>query len=136
MIYDIKRGKKTLMKASLQSQYEHEHKAWERSLEFFRQENALLKYRLSEMVDDNEENKFLQLAEHFQNELLLKDDMLNKLIKDLREFSDKFNCLQNGKTISQKLITKHDNFRNQIIQLEKKFLHLSKDFNERMLGSG
>ncbi len=121
------------MKTTIQSQFEQEHKAWERSLEFFRQENALLKYRLSEMVDDNEENKFLQIAEHFQNELLLKDEMLNKLIKDLQKFSGKFNGFQNGKAISHKIIIAQDNFRNQILKFENNFLHLSKEFNERML---
>lgn len=123
------------MKTTLQSQFEHEHKAWERSLEFFRQENALLKYRLSEMVDNNEEKKFLQMAEYFQNELLLKDETLNKLIKDLHEFSDKFNGLHDGKMLSQKLVSKHDNYRDRILQFEKNFLHLSKEFNERMLES-
>lgn len=119
----------------VKNQYEHEHKAWQRSLEFFKQENALLKYRLSEMVDNNEENNFLQLAEYFQNELLLKDEMLNNLIKDLQGFSDKFNALQNEKTLSEKIITKQEKLRNDILQFEKKFLNLSKEFNERMLQS-
>jgi len=61
------------MKFAKNNQFEHEHKAWQRSLEFFKQENALLKYRLSEMVDNNEEDVFLQLAEYFQNQLILKD---------------------------------------------------------------
>ncbi|MDQ2720583.1 MAG: hypothetical protein M3Z26_12605 [Bacteroidota bacterium] len=42
----------------IRNQYEHEHKAWLRSVEFFMQENALLKYRLSDMVDNNEQNNF------------------------------------------------------------------------------
>ena len=87
------------------------------------------------MVDHNEEKKFLQMAEYFQNELLLKDETLNKLIKDLHEFSDKFNGLHDGKMLSQKLVSKHDNYRDRILQFEKNFLHLSKEFNERMLES-
>ncbi len=127
--------KNILMKTTLQNQFKHEHKAWGRSLEFFRQENALLKYRLSEIVDYNEDNEFLQMAEYFQNELLLKDDLLNKLIKDLQEFFDQFNALPNEKTLPQKIITRQDKLRNDILQFENNFLHLSKEFNERMLQS-
>jgi len=123
------------MKTTLQSQFDHEHKAWERSLEFFRQENALLKYRLSEMVDNNEENNFLQMAEYFQNELLLKDEMLNKLIKDLQWFSKNFDGLPKEKFKTEKIVLKREKFRNQILQFEKNFLHLFKEFNEQMLES-
>ena len=123
------------MKATLRNQFKHEHKAWGRSLEFFRQENALLKYRLSEMVDNNEENKFLQIAEYFQNELLLKDDMLNKILKEIHGFSDKFNEYQNEDGLSEKNITRQDQLRNDILLFEKIFLDLSKRFNEQLLQS-
>ncbi len=127
--------KDILMKTTLYNQFKQERKAWERSLEFFKQENVLLKYRLSEMVDNNEEKKFLQMAEHFQNEFILKDERLNMLKKDLQMFSDKFIDFQNEKAISRKLMANHDEIRNQILELEKSFLHLSKEFNERMLHS-
>ncbi len=121
------------MKIVKNNQIEHEHRAWQRSLEFFKTENALLKYRLSEMVDNNEENGFLQLAEYFQNELLLKDEALNKLIKELHQFSERLQDLQNSETSPQKMLHKQDKLRNDILQFEKNFLHLSKEFNERML---
>lgn len=121
------------MKTALQSQFEHEHKAWERGLEFFRQENSLLKYRLSEMVDSNEETDFLQMAEYFQNELLLKDEMLNELIKDLQWFTANFDGLPKDKNQAEKIVLKHEKFRDQILQFEKNFLHLIKEFNEQML---
>ncbi len=123
------------MKTTLQNQFEHEHKAWERSLEFFRQENALLKYRLSEMVDENGENEFLQMAEYFQNELLIKDEKLNTLIKNLNEFAGKFGAMRNQNNLPERVIAKHYKLRNDILQFEKNFLHLSKEFNERLLQS-
>jgi hypothetical protein len=122
------------MKAiALQSQFKHEHKAWERSLEFFRQENTLLKYRLSEIVDHNEEKKMIQLAEHFQNELLRKDEKLDGLMKELHGFSGGFSEVTDGNMAYSKVIAAQDNFRNQVLQLEKEFLLLSRDFNESML---
>jgi hypothetical protein len=124
------------MKAiALQSQFKHEHKAWERSLEFFRQENTLLKYRLSEIVDHNEEKRFIQLAEHFQNELLRKDEKIDNLMKELQGFSGGFNEATDGNMAYSKVMAAQENFRNQVLQLEKEFLLLSKDFNESMLQS-
>lgn len=116
------------MKIVNHNQFKQEHKAWQTSLEFFKQENALLKYRLSEMVDNNEENGFLQMAEYFQNELLLKDELLNKLLKDLHG-------LQNAESISEKMISMQGKLRNEVLKAEKKFLHLYNEFNEKMLQS-
>lgn len=121
------------MKSSNKKQFEHEYNAWVRKIEYFTQENALLKYRLSEMVDDNEGKKFLQMAEYFQNELLLKDDMLTKLIKELKGFQNLLSGFQSDKKTSDKLITNHDRLRKNILQFENKFLAFSNDFNEKLL---
>ena len=121
------------MKIVKNNQIEHEHKACRRSLEFFKQENALLKYRLSEIVDSNEESGFLQLAEYFQNELLLKDEKLNKLINELHQISDQFRELENIKGMPEKLLLIQDQFRHDMLDFENSFLLLSKDFNKKML---
>lgn len=120
-------------KSIKQLQLEHEYEAWERSLEFFRQENTLLKYRLSEMVDNIEENKFLQMAEYFQNELLIKDEKLNELTKCLQMFSGKMNIVGNQKEGPKEPICELDTLRKNILKFEKKFLVLVKDFNEKLL---
>ena len=121
------------MKSLKKTQFEHEYNAWTRKLEFFAQENALLKYRLSEMVDNNEGNNFLLMAEYFQNELLLKDEMLEKLIKELQEFSGLLGRFRSEQKLSEKITTYHNKLRKGILQFEKKFLNLSNDFNEKML---
>ncbi|MDQ2720584.1 MAG: hypothetical protein M3Z26_12610 [Bacteroidota bacterium] len=74
-----------------------------------------------------------QLAEHFQNELLLKDEMLKTLTNDLKAHSETISEMQNEKGASLKIIMDHDRFRDKILQFEKGFLQLSKEFNEQML---
>jgi hypothetical protein len=101
-------------------------------LEFFRQENALLKYRLSDLVDNNEQNDFLSIAEYFQNEFLLKDEALNRLIKSVSELNAELNKMTD-KNIPDELIYQQEKLRNDILQFEKKFLDLSNEFNEKML---
>jgi hypothetical protein len=113
-------------------QFEPESKAWERSLELIKQENALLKYRLSEMVDFSDEKDFVQMAEYFQNELLLKDDTLDKLVKELKSFSNEINGQKTNED-SEKIIYKHDKLRSSMAQLEEEFLQLANEFNRKML---
>jgi hypothetical protein len=113
-------------------QIKHEYTSWQRMLEFFRQENALLKYRLSDLVDNNEQNDFLSIAEYFQNEFLLKDEALNRLIKSVSELNAELNKMTD-KNIPDELIYQQEKLRNDILQFEKKFLDLSNEFNEKML---
>ena len=114
------------------NQIKHEYTSWQRMLEFFRQENALLKYRLSDLVDNNEQNDFLSIAEYFQNEFLLKDEALNRLIKSVSELNAELNKMTD-KNIRDELIYQQEKLRNDILQFEKKFLDLSNEFNEKML---
>ncbi|MEO8720450.1 MAG: hypothetical protein ABI297_02980 [Ginsengibacter sp.] len=112
------------------NQIEQEHKSWQRTVEFLRQENALLKYRLSEMVDDNEENHYIQTAEYFQNELLLKDDQLKKLIDELQAYTER---IKSEHVSSEAIILMHNKFRTEINVFQKEYLIFSQDFNEKML---
>lgn len=118
------------MKATSQTQFEKEHSKWQKILEDFRQKNALLKYRLSEIVDDNEDKNFLQMAEYFQNELLLKDEMLKKLMKQLQGFTG---MIENKQMSDENINAKQEKLHVEILQFQKKYLNLSKKFNEKMM---
>jgi len=120
------------MKIIQNDQIKHEYTSWQRMLEFFRQENALLKYRLSDLVDNNEQSHFLSIAEYFQNELLLKDEALNRLIKTVSELYADLNKITD-KDIPDELIHRQKKLRKDISQFEKKFLDLSNEFNGKML---
>ncbi len=115
------------------NQFEQQHHLLKNKLERVKQENALLKYSLSDMVDKDVENNFLLVAEYFQNELLLTDDMLKKLIKNLQEFSGRIRKYQNESFVPEKIIKDNEKIYNGILKFEKEFLKLSEDFNARML---
>ena len=117
----------------VRNQLEHEYNSWKRKLEFFKQENALLKYRLSEMVDSYEGTNFLQMAEYFQNELLLKDEGLKKLTVSVQEFVNEAGEMSNQERHEEELIAKQKELRKKILKFEKTFLSLSNEFNEKML---
>ncbi|MGN6530447.1 MAG: hypothetical protein ACTHK0_01680 [Ginsengibacter sp.] len=109
---------------------ENDYQHWAKKLELLRQESALLKYRLSDMVDSDDENLFLQKAEYFQNELLLKDEMLKKLIQEVQLYKD---LMENKLHLSKKIHALHDKLQKDILNFEKQFVILSNAFNEQML---
>jgi hypothetical protein len=121
------------MRIILSDQIKHENKYWQRSLEFIRQENALLKYRLSEMLDYNQEPKFIPIAEYLQNELLQKDDEAHRLLKNTTEYEMGLKQISKMKQIPNSIIQRHKKMRREILQFEKNFLSLSKEFNQKML---
>jgi hypothetical protein len=116
------------MKAKLKG-LKKELDSWKKILEDLRQNNALLKYRLSEIVDNDEDKNFLQLAEYFQNELLLKDEKLKKLLKDLQEINT---IIEPRTTPSQNTRESLLKLHDEILQFKKRYLTLSMEFNEKM----
>lgn len=103
--------------------------SWQRSLEFFKQENVLLKYRLSEMVDDAENTTNLQAAEQFQNEFLRIDDMLEGLTKSMLQLS----LIPNPGEENIATLEAHGIMREKIHAMEKKCVTLALEFNKKML---
>lgn len=115
------------------NQHVQEHNAWKRSLEFYKQENALLKYRLSEIVDEIEGYPFLQTAEYFQNEFLLKDEIIKKLSYSLQSIIASIHKNPGEYLhLSEKNIIDHERLRQNIWQFEQDFTLLSKDFNQKI----
>jgi hypothetical protein len=107
----------------------HETKAWIRQLEFFKQENAYLKYRLAAVVDHKTGKDILTLAEHFQNRFILNDELIDELHYDvtLQEqlFVKEDNSARDSKTLSRQ-----DKFRNEMEYFEKDFINLKNEFNK------
>ena len=114
------------------NQFDQEQHVWKIKLEQAKQENVLLKYRLSEMVDNSESSQFLQTAEFFQNELLIMDDKLRNLFLKLEEFSRFSQQPKNGKELPGNLMADYNKLKKDISLFERKFLDLSKEFNRKM----
>ena len=69
-------------------QFLHEIQGWERALDYYLQENAFLKMRLSQVLDYNTDNNFTPLAEHFQTSF--PNRMLNSFLILAKFFSRRF----------------------------------------------
>lgn len=120
------------MKRKECQQMEQEHDAWQRSIAFRKQENALLKYRLSDMVDSSEGDRSLQTAEYFHNEFLLQDERIRRISGDLSAFWDQFGSLLPEMQLPENLILMHEQLRADILKFEQEFSAMSNSFNRRM----
>jgi seryl-tRNA synthetase len=116
-------------------QYRHEYMTWKRVLEFFKQENAFLKTRLSEVVDRNTDREFLALAEHFQNQFIIKDEFMDELRHDINEMDAGLTIPAGVAKISvdKKMEAKQNKLRNEIEYLEKNFTQLKNEFNKYLI---
>ncbi|MEN9571142.1 MAG: hypothetical protein RL172_2373 [Bacteroidota bacterium] len=106
---------------------------WLRLLDFVKQENAYLKTRLSLAVDHKTDKEFLNQAEHFQNEFILKDEYINEIAKDAKLQEDRIKeivLLQ--KNVEDKYIRQQQKLRNEIEYLEKDFTRMKYDFNKQL----
>jgi hypothetical protein len=115
--------------------YYHEYLTWERTLDFFKQENAFLKTRLSQVVDKKMDKDFLAHAEHFQNQFIIKDEFIDELNHDVHEMQGV--CEREMKILKinpdKKTESRHNKLRNEIEFLEKNFTQLKNEFNKYIL---
>jgi L-lactate utilization protein LutC len=116
-------------------QYHHEHLTWERMLDFFKQENAFLKTRLSQVLDRKIDKEFLALAEQFQNQFIIKDDFIDELKHDINEMETAVKESSGLMKIVPdiKVETKHNKLRNEMEYLEKNFAQLKNEFNKYLV---
>ena len=126
--------KRNLMEKNKTDQVVQECMAWERLLDFFKQENSHLKIRLSEVLDNKTDKDFLALAEHFQNQFILKDEFVDEMSHDVREQEKTLVIVAEKKAIiEERLIKKQQKIRNEMEFLEKDFNRMKNEFNKYLV---
>ena len=122
--------KPIFMVITKQDHLAHENETWHRELEFLKQENALLKTRLSVILDTNGDKDFIKLAEYFQNQFLLKDEVIDKLEINLEQhqgdIKDSFYKYESADDI----VRRQEKFRKEINYFETDFSRLKNEFHQ------
>ena len=126
---------KNLKIGSKWTQYIFETSSWIRLIDFLHQENAFLKTRLSEVMDDITNKQNLALAEHFQNQFLVKDDVYDHMKNDLQRHVDKWNQqTSSDESNAVQLLKKiHARLKEQIDYIEREHAVLRKDYNTYLI---
>lgn len=128
MVKNVKIGSKW-------TQYMFETSSWIRLMDFLHQENAYLKTRLSEVMDDITNNQHLALAEHFQNQFLVKDDAYDHMKNDLQRHVEKWNqqTMSDETNAILSLRKIHTRLKEQIDYIEREHAVLRKDYNTYLI---
>ena len=116
-------------------QFRYEIEAWIRLVEFLNIENTYSKTRLSEVIDEIQDKENLALAEHFQNQYIIKDDVYDHILHSIKQHLQKWKEVQSMQTKegSQELIKIQKQLRDQIEFVEKDHMVISKDFNTYLI---
>lgn len=124
--------KEVSIAANKTKQFYYENLTWERLLDFFKQENAILKTRLSEVVDQLTDKDFIELAEHFQNIFIIKDEFIDELRHDINNHEILLNTLlaSTDERADKKILKKQEKLRNEMEALEKDFMKDKNQFNK------
>ncbi len=107
-------------------QYWHENIMWERTLDFYLQQNAFLKTRLSQILDSTPDKQFLPKAEYFQTRFIQNDTSLKDMSVDIDILR---RSMENGSTDEKKILLRHNKLNNEINNFEKNFAALKTEFN-------
>ena len=122
---------KDLKDSSTLNQFQFEIYMWIRLIEFLIQENTYLKNRLSEVIDQIKDRENLALAEHFQNQFIVKDDVYDHIIHDLKKQSYKWKEVKSitSKEAQDDLSKIQKNLKDQLEFIERDHAVLTKDYN-------
>ena len=123
---------KTNISISKLDQFENENNTWERSLDFFKQENAYLKTRLSVIIDNKDDKEFLKLAEYFQNQFLLKDEFIKELKTDLNRQNDEIKLYPKNK-MPNDIVNRQETLRKEMSYFETDFSRLKNEFHQLII---
>ena len=122
---------KDLKDSSTLNQFQFEIHSWIRLMEFLNQENTFFKNRLPEVIDQIKNKEKLSLAEHFQNQFIVKDDIYDHIIHDLKKQAHKWTEIKliSSKEIRDDLVKTQKNLRDQIEFIERDHAVIKKDYN-------
>ncbi len=124
----------TTFKNTEADQFLHEVQTWGRALDFYKQENAYLKTRLSQVVDHNHDRLFLASAEHFNNRFVFVDEYIAELMQDVRMQSDLIKKSLSGEKSQDKvMLTLHKKLRGEMEKFEKDLYQLRSEFNKKLV---
>jgi hypothetical protein len=112
-------------------QLKHECNTLRRLLLFLREENIVLKNRLSEILKDSFDKNLLEQAELFHNDFIRKDERIHLLRNDLAALDNLLAKIINSeKNASVEIDARLRELRNNTNIAENQFIKMQSDFNK------
>ena len=107
-----------------------ENKEWRNSLLFYRDEVKIMKGRLAEVASKNTSKDIMKQVEHFQNQLLIQSDAIDRIKHAINLSNDIINAeiKKNGTAVDHRKIADHTVIRDRMSSFEKNFNVLRAEF--------
>lgn len=107
-----------------------EHNEWQNKINFYRDEIKGLNKVLSDMVTKSSSPSVLVSVEHFQNQFILQNEVLDIMRHDFKQHENVIEAVQKGKVGNTEslLADNHDLYREKLDQFGKIFHDLRTEF--------
>ncbi len=108
------------------------HNDWMRGLEFYTQEIAIMKNRLTEVAGKNTDKSVMVEVEHFENQFIIKKDTIDTLSHNIRENVNKISHQAENSSagfVDENLVAIHDELGAQVKTEEHAINELRHEFN-------
>ena len=108
-----------------------EHNEWQNKIRFYRDEIKRLNNQLSEMVSKSSPPQTLASVEHFQNQFILQNEVLDIMRHDFKQHENEIESIQKGvhDNPNASISGNHMTHRESLVQFEKIFHDLRNEFN-------
>ena len=112
------------------SELHHEHTAWVKSLEFYKDELQVLNNRLGELVTHNTDQTVRAHIEHFQNQFIRQNEVIDELKHDVKASESEIvsNITANTVASDHRLAPDHTELRERFTMFEKIYSELKQEF--------
>ncbi|HWY11314.1 MAG TPA: hypothetical protein VN026_08315 [Bacteroidia bacterium] len=119
------------MKTEKISTQHEENKEWASNLSFYKDEIKILGHRLAEIASKNTSKEILAKVEHFQNQLIIQKDHIDRINHEINLSDDAINndIKKNGTAVDHRNIKDHAVIRDNMKSFESIFISLKIEIN-------
>jgi predicted nuclease with TOPRIM domain len=112
------------------SELHQEHLTWIKSLEFYKDELQTLNNRLGELVTANSDNAIRAQIEHFQNQFIRQNEVIDELKHDIKASENEIiaNISNNPVASDHRSAPDHTELRDRFETFEKIYSELKNEF--------
>ena len=103
---------------------------WINELKFFKDEIKIFNHRLEEIVRANTHQEVLQELEHFQNQYIRQDEVIDELRHEIKQHENilERDAISNPVAVDHRSYEDHAELRDQVDQFKKIYYELKDEF--------
>src|SRR5690348_6717817 len=108
-----------------------QNKEWMSSLLFYRDEIKVMKHRIEEIAAKNSSKEILAQVEHFQNQLIVQQDNVDRLKHEINLSNDAISkqIKESDVALDHKRIKEHSDFEKKMKDFERVYSELKNGLN-------